>query len=102
MSMKVSKIFVASLLSTSFTKLASANNTVSDRYKAPNPETPRSQAQKWHQEDEALWKYVSEVVPAVLEHTGTAAFDGENNNDSGNDLFVSHAVLIDYVALTMP
>jgi len=48
---------------------------VSCRFKAPNPKTPEAVAQKWHEEDEALWKYVNDHVPAVLDHTGSAAFD---------------------------
>mmetsp|Transcript_20800 Transcript_20800/g.40184 ORF Transcript_20800/g.40184 Transcript_20800/m.40184 type:complete len:307 (-) Transcript_20800:268-1188(-) len=50
-------------------------DTVACRFKAPNPNTPDEVAQKWHEEDEALWKYVNEQVPAVLDHTGSAAFD---------------------------
>jgi hypothetical protein len=50
-------------------------DTVSCRFKAPNPKTPLEVAQKWHDEDKALWQYVGEQVPDVLEHTGTAAFD---------------------------
>eukprot|EP00467_Chlorarachnion_reptans_P002416 CAMPEP_0114514796 /NCGR_PEP_ID=MMETSP0109-20121206/16356_1 /TAXON_ID=29199 /ORGANISM="Chlorarachnion reptans, Strain CCCM449" /LENGTH=309 /DNA_ID=CAMNT_0001694883 /DNA_START=316 /DNA_END=1245 /DNA_ORIENTATION=- len=50
-------------------------DTVACRFKAPNPKTPTEIVQKWHEEDEALWNYVNEQVPAVLDHTGSAAFD---------------------------
>lgn len=51
------------------------STTVANRFKAPNAQTPANLVQKWHEEDEALWNYVQEHVPDVLEHTGTAAFD---------------------------
>mmetsp|Transcript_17586 Transcript_17586/g.33385 ORF Transcript_17586/g.33385 Transcript_17586/m.33385 type:complete len:306 (-) Transcript_17586:196-1113(-) len=50
-------------------------DTVACRFKAPHPNTPSEFVQKWREEDEALWKYVNEQVPAVLDHTGSAAFD---------------------------
>lgn len=46
-----------------------------DKFKAPNPSTDAATAQRWHEEDEALWKYVNDHVPDVLDHTGSAAFD---------------------------
>jgi len=52
-----------------------ACQTVSCRFKAPNPKTPLDVAQSWHNQDTALWEYVNEHVPAVLDHTGAAAFD---------------------------
>ena len=50
-------------------------DTVACRFKAPNPQTPVDVASKWHEQDMALWTYVQEQVPDVLEHTGSAAFD---------------------------
>ena len=47
----------------------------SDQFKAPNDETPQDLKQKWEQDDGNLWNYVEQQVPAVLDHTGTAAFD---------------------------
>jgi len=48
---------------------------VSAKFKAPNADTPAEVAQEWREADAALWKYVEESVPAVLDHTGSAAFD---------------------------
>jgi hypothetical protein len=68
---------VKALVSASPEQLWGTDNcdTVSCRFKSPNPKTPLEVTEKWHAEDEALWKYVGEQVPDVLEHTGTAAFD---------------------------
>ena len=56
--------------------LSSASPTyVSSNFKAPNSDTPADVVSKWNKADEALWKYVQEQVPAVLDHTGSAAFD---------------------------
>ena len=44
-------------------------------YKAPNAGTPPDQAAKWRAEDETLHSYITQAVPAVLEHTGSEAFD---------------------------
>lgn len=45
------------------------------KFKAPNNNTDENLVEEWRIADEALWKYVNENVPAVLEHTGSAAFD---------------------------
>lgn len=45
------------------------------KWKAPNPQTPTQLAKQWHDEDEALNAYIASSVPAVLEHTGSEAFD---------------------------
>lgn len=45
------------------------------QFKAPNVDTPRNVAQEWREADAALWKFVEESVPAVMDHTGSAAFD---------------------------
>ena len=52
-----------------------ACDTVACRFKAPNPQTPKDIAVQWEQQDKELWQYVNEHVPAVLDHTGSAAFD---------------------------
>jgi hypothetical protein len=48
---------------------------VSDGFKAPTAETPNDVANRWNQDDDDLWVYVGTHVPAVLDHTGSAAFD---------------------------
>lgn len=52
------------------------------KFKAPNDKdddatnpSPSPQVQQWQEADATLWKYVNEKVPAVLDHTGSAAFD---------------------------
>lgn len=57
------------------TAAASTTDSVAARFKAPNAETPAETAQAWSNNDAALWTYVNEQVPAVLEHTGASAFD---------------------------
>eukprot|EP00980_Cylindrotheca_fusiformis_P017240 scaffold5322_cov88-Cylindrotheca_fusiformis.AAC.2 len=47
----------------------------SSRFKAPNTDTPSDLIQQWQTEDDELWDYVNSHVPAVLDHTGSAAFD---------------------------
>lgn len=57
---------------------ASAASTLShaiSKYKAPNAKTPPQQAAKWKAEDESLHSYITQSVPAVLDHTGSEAFD---------------------------
>eukprot|EP00804_Cyclotella_cryptica_P026621 CCRYP_014027-RB/>CCRYP_014027-RB protein AED:0.29 eAED:0.29 QI:0/0.83/0.71/1/0.5/0.14/7/4542/315 len=44
-------------------------------HKAPNPSTPTAQALAWNQRDAALHSYIATSIPAVLEHTGSEAFD---------------------------
>jgi hypothetical protein len=54
---------------------------VADQFKAPSNEQTTttdldaSIIQRWKDEDEQLWRYVNEHVPAVLDHTGSSAFD---------------------------
>ncbi|KAL3934564.1 MAG: hypothetical protein SGBAC_009743 [Bacillariaceae sp.] len=48
---------------------------VSSQFKAPNAQTPTSLKRTWEEDDRNLWNYVNEHVPAVLDHTGTEAFD---------------------------
>ena len=45
------------------------------KWKAPNPQTPTQLAKQWYDEDEALNANIASSVPAVLEHTGSEAFD---------------------------
>jgi hypothetical protein len=47
----------------------------SSRWKAPNPSTPLDQTRRWREEDDELHKYIASSVPAVLDHTGSDAFD---------------------------
>lgn len=54
---------------------SSVETTVASRFKAPNADTPEDIAEAWRQRDAELWSYVEKHVPAVLEHTGAAAFD---------------------------
>lgn len=66
--------FVALCLSAPL-PLTEASTYASDRFKAPNADTPKDIAAVWQQEDDALWAYVGSHVPAVLDHTGSEAFD---------------------------
>ena len=43
--------------------------------RSTNSKTDPALIQKWNDADELLWKYVNEQVPAVLDHTGSSAFD---------------------------
>ena len=45
------------------------------KFKLPNNETNVNLVKEWNASDENLWNYVKEKVPAVLAHTGSAAFD---------------------------
>lgn len=49
--------------------------TAADLFKAPNSQTPPETAATWQAADQRLWQFVNETIPAVLNHTGTAAFD---------------------------
>jgi hypothetical protein len=55
---------------------ASSSHAVS-RWKAPNSSTPPplDQTRRWREEDEGLHAYIASSVPAVLQHTGSEAFD---------------------------
>jgi hypothetical protein len=53
---------------------ASSSHAVS-RWKLPNSSTPWDQTRRWREEDEVLHAYISSSVPAVLQHTGSEAFD---------------------------
>jgi hypothetical protein len=52
---------------------ASSSPAVS-RWKAPNSST-LDQTRRWRDEDEGLHAYIASSVPAVLQHTGSEAFD---------------------------
>lgn len=54
---------------------ASKESYECSKFKAPNNSTDEILVNEWKAADETLWKYVNENVPAVLEHTGSAAFD---------------------------
>ena len=54
---------------------ASESSYECSKFKAPNNFTDENVVQEWKAADESLWEYVNENVPAVLEHTGSAAFD---------------------------
>ena len=62
------------LLSTCATSYASSKHAVS-KWKAPNNSTPPKLIQQWQLEDDTLHSYITASVPAVLEHTGSEAFD---------------------------
>ncbi len=53
---------------------ASTSHAIS-KYKAPNANTAPDQVAKWQAEDDSLHSYITKSVPAVLEHTGSEAFD---------------------------
>ena len=49
---------------------------VACQFKAPRPtNTPAIQAAAWRADDTALWAYVEQAVPDVLQHTGAESFD---------------------------
>ena len=54
---------------------AASNSHAISNYKSPNANTPPDQVAKWKAEDESLHAYITQSVPAVLEHTGSEAFD---------------------------
>jgi len=45
------------------------------KFKLPNNTTDVDLVKEWNVADQTLWNYVNEKVPAVLAHTGSAAFD---------------------------
>jgi hypothetical protein len=50
--------------------------TAASKFKAPNADIHSpEQIAEWKKQDAELWAYVESQVPAVLDHTGTAAFD---------------------------
>ena len=55
----------------------SADNSVHavSRHKSPNASTPPDLVAAWRDEDASLNAYIESTVPAVLEHTGSEAFD---------------------------
>ena len=61
--------------SPAFTVASQGIRYVADGFKAPNAGTPSLLADEWRKADQTLWDYVNKSVPAVLEHTGSAAFD---------------------------
>jgi hypothetical protein len=68
-------IAVLVILETAISFSQPIDNYTSSKFKAPNDETPLEISKQWNEEDEALWTYVEKHVPAVLDHTGSAAFD---------------------------
>jgi hypothetical protein len=58
-----------------FASAVGTTDSVAARFKAPNAATPATTVQTWSNDDAALWQYVNEHVPAVMEHTGASAFD---------------------------
>lgn len=63
------------LLSIDHTGASDESSYECSKFKAPNNTTDENLANEWKAADESLWEYVNEKVPAVLEHTGSAAFD---------------------------
>jgi len=59
---------------TQYYTYASSTHAVS-KWKSPNSNTSLQQAKQWQEEDDTLHSYISKSVPAVLEHTGSEAFD---------------------------
>jgi len=57
-----------------YTYASSTPHAVS-KWKSPNSNTSPQQAKQWQDEDDTLHSYISKSVPAVLEHTGSEAFD---------------------------
>lgn len=45
------------------------------KFKAPNANTNQNLVEEWKTDDDTLWKYVNEKVPAVMDHTGSSTFD---------------------------
>ncbi|KAG7337542.1 hypothetical protein IV203_014655 [Nitzschia inconspicua] len=45
------------------------------QFKAPHANSDPKQVEQWKEADKRLWNYVNEKVPAVLDHTGSSAFD---------------------------
>lgn len=66
-------LFVSILLR--ITLSVAQKSTKASEFKAPNTKNPKEIVEQWKQEDKELWDYVSAQVPAVLNHTGSAAFD---------------------------
>jgi len=72
-------LFVVSTLiilinTTQYYTYASSTHAVS-KWKSPNSNTSPQQAKQWQEEDDTLHSYISKSIPAVLEHTGSEAFD---------------------------
>jgi len=55
--------------------LESESSHECSKFKAPNANTTHNLVEEWKTDDETLWKYVNEKVPAVMEHTGSSTFD---------------------------
>ena len=74
-------LLLVAMSAASFVTHATASTTeatatvVAEQFKAPNSQTPKDLAMKWKNQDEELWNYVEQQVPAVLDHTGSASFD---------------------------
>ena len=73
-------LFVVSTLiiiinTTQYYTYASSTPHAVSKWKSPNFNTSPQQAKQWQEEDDTLHSYISKSVPAVLEHTGSEAFD---------------------------
>ena len=67
-------ILIIIINTTQYYTYASSTHAVS-KWKSPNSNTSPQQAKQWQDEDDTLHRYISRSVPAVLEHTGSEAFD---------------------------
>jgi hypothetical protein len=74
-SLRLTTLLSCAVVATVTASSLTSNQTVASTFKAPNAETPRSVAERWRLDDEALWEFVTANVPSVLEHTGSSAFD---------------------------
>ena len=52
-----------------------SDDKVVSKFKAPNESTPPELVKEWAEKDASLRSYIEEIVPAVLDHNGDAAFD---------------------------
>ena len=66
---------IPTLLLVATTIPAACYAVASSQFKAPHAGTPPHLLAQWNQQDADLWRYVESNVPAVLDHTGSAAFD---------------------------
>jgi hypothetical protein len=68
-------ILATTVLRTIVAATTSHDYSACSKFKAPNADSDPAQVQQWKEADETLWNYVNEHVPAVLDHTGSSAFD---------------------------
>ena len=57
------------------TSCANESSYECSKFKSPNNSTDENLVKEWKTADQTMWRYVNQKVPAVLEHTGSAAFD---------------------------